>query len=121
MRTDQQRSLLLEAARLAGRGSLIPPQRSYIEHLKTYERQLSAAGISRAHGLRHAYAQRRYEELTGCLAPVALGEQLDGLRPNAFSKRIALPGRITDAEARLIISGELGHARTQITTVYLGR
>lgn len=121
VRTDQQRSLLLEAARLAGRGSLIPPQRSYIEHLKTYERQLSAAGISRAHGLRHAYAQRRYEELTGCLAPVALGEQLDGLRPNAFSKRIALPGRITDAEARLIISGELGHARTQITTVYLGR
>lgn len=121
VRTDQQRSLLLEAARLAGRGSMIPPQRSYIEHLKIYERQLSAAGISRAHGLRHAYAQRRYEELTGCLAPVAIGEELDGLRPLVGSKQIALPGRITDAAARLVVSAELGHARTQITTVYLGR
>ncbi|NQD95283.1 integrase [Pseudomonas sp. CrR25] len=121
VRTDQQRSVLLEAARLAGRGSLIPPQRSYIEHLRIYERQLSAAGISRAHGLRHAYAQQRYEELTGRLAPVALGEQIDGLRHHAVSKLIALPGRITDTEARRIVSAELGHARTQITTVYLGR
>lgn len=121
VRTEQQRRLLLEASRIAGRGSLIPPQRSYIEHLKIYERQLSAAGISRAHGLRHAYAQRRYEELAGRLAPVALGEQLDTLRPRAVGTQVALPGKISDAEARLIVSAELGHARTQITTVYLGR
>lgn len=121
VRTEQQRRLLLEASRIAGRGSLIPPQRSYIEHLKIYERQLSAAGISRAHGLRHAYAQARYEELVGHLAPVKLGEQLDALRPQIVSGGLALPGRYSDADARLIISGELGHARTQITTVYLGR
>jgi integrase len=119
--TDRQRSLLLEAKQFAGRGSLIPPQRSYIQHQKIYERQLSAARISRAHGLRHGYAQRRYEELTGRPAPVALGEQLDELRSQVDSKQAALPGKVSDAEARQIISAELGHARTQITTVYLGR
>ena len=37
---------------------------------KLYERQVEAAGLSRMHGLRHAYAQPRYEALTGWKAPV---------------------------------------------------
>lgn len=125
IRTDEQRQLLTEVRQLAGRGSLIPADRSYIQHLKIYERQLSAAGIARAHGLRHAYAQQRYEELTGRPAPVALTEQLDTVHNTSGSlhppSNELLPGKTSDAEARLIISAELGHARTQITTVYIGR
>lgn len=123
IRTPEQRELLAQVRALTGRGSLIPAQRSYIQHLKIYERQLAAARISRAHGLRHAYAQTRYWELTGRLAPVALRAQLDSgaINDSCHYSQEALPGRLTDAEARLQISRELGHERVQITTIYLGR
>lgn len=49
----------------AGKGSLIPSHRNYRQQLRIYEGQTIRAGLSRMHGLRHAYAQRRYEELTG--------------------------------------------------------
>lgn len=65
IRTTEQRALLKEIQALAGNGSLIPPHRSYINQLKLYEREIARAGICRAHGLRHLYAQRRYLELTG--------------------------------------------------------
>lgn len=121
--TPEQRELLGQVRALAGRGSLIPAQRSYIQHLKIYERQLSTARISRAHGLRHAYAQTRYWELTGRLAPVALRAQLYSAAANGSHhySQDSLPGKLTDAEARQQISRELGHERIQITAIYLGR
>jgi len=64
------------------------------------------------HGLRHAYAQQRYQEITGWKSPAAGGPQSSQL--NAESKK-------TDLDARLMISKELGHEREQITAVYLGR
>ena len=64
------------------------------------------------HGLRHAYAQERYVELTGWKCPAVGG--LD-------SKSLALEQREMDHEARLIISQELGHEREQVTAAYLGR
>ena len=65
--------MLNEARRLAGRGSMIPSGRSYVEQVKLYERQTAAAGLHKLHGLRHAYAQERYKELTGWAAPAAGG------------------------------------------------
>lgn len=64
------------------------------------------------HGLRHRYAQLRYEALTGWKAPVAGGPSQKTL--NGFQRE-------ADAHARQIISRELGHERVAITKVYLGR
>ena len=112
VRTDAQREVLNQAHKLAGKGSLIPPDRQYVQQLRLYEKHTAAAGMSKLHGLRHEYAQRRYRELTGWLAPVAGGPASRDLTPEQ---------KATDQEVRLIISAELGHAREQITTVYLGR
>ena len=73
VRTDAQREVLDRARRLAGFGSLIPPHRSYVQQLKVYEGNTTRAGLSSMHGLRHAYAQERYEELTGWECPASGG------------------------------------------------
>jgi hypothetical protein len=62
--------------------------------------------------LRHAYAQARYEELTGWKSPIAGGPS---------SKSLTREQRDQIHQARLIISRELGHEREQISAVYLGR
>jgi integrase len=111
IRTTEQRELLDRAHRLAGRGSLIPGNRNYVQQLRIYEGQTLRAGLSQLHGLRHAYAQQRYEELTGWKAPAAGGP---------LSKTLTPEQRDQDREARLTISKELGHEREQITAVYLG-
>jgi hypothetical protein len=74
--------------------------------------QTAKAGISRVHGLRHQYAQRRYRQLTGWKAPAAGGPT---------SKQLSVDQKALDREARLVVSRELGHEREQITSVYLGR
>ena len=112
VRTAAQRELLDRAHRLAGRGSLIPGERNYRQQLRVYERHTANAGLSKLHGLRHAYAQARYEELTGWKPPAAGGRA---------SKSLSGGERAIDREARLAISRELGHEREQITAVYLGR
>jgi integrase len=112
IRSAEQRELLDRAHKLAGRGSLIPGSRNYVQQLRIYEGQTLRAGLSQLHGLRHAYAQQRFEELTGWKAPAAGGPTSKILTPEQ---------RDQDREARLIISKELGHEREQITAVYLGR
>ena len=104
--------MLDEAKALAGRGSLIPAERSYVEQLRRFEYQCAAAGVHRIHGHRHQYAQTRDRELTGGAAPAAGGPRSRDLTPSQ---------RELDREARLTISEELGHEREQITAVYLGR
>lgn len=110
--TAEQRRVLDLAHQLAGAGSLIPAHKSYIQQRHTYDGQCKAAGLSNMHGLRHRYAQDRYEVLTGWKAPAAGGPPARSLTPAQ---------RDTDAQARQEISRELGHERTQITAVYLGR
>jgi site-specific recombinase XerC len=107
-----QRRVLEEAKGLARGGALIPPHLNYVQQLHRYEKQTSKAGLSRLHGLRHAYAQRRYHELTGKACPAA-----GGLR----SKQLTTEQRVLDQQARVTISSELGHARKAISAVYLGR
>ncbi len=112
IRTEDQRLLLNRAHRLAGKGSLVPSQRNYVQQLRIYEGHTLRAGLSKLHGLRHAYAQRRYEELTGWQSPATGGPE---------SRSLTREQKEQDFEARLVISRELGHEREQITTVYLGR
>jgi len=69
----EQRQLLAEAKALAGRGSLIPAEKTYVEQRRRFEHQGAAAGSHRVHGFRHQYAQVRYRELTGRAAPAAGG------------------------------------------------
>lgn len=112
IRNDYQRDVLVRAATLAGLGSMIPKDQSYIERLKQYEYATNRAGMSRLHGLRHEYAQARYRELTGWEAPA---------RDGPTAKELTKNQKAQDLAARLQISQELGHNREAITAVYLGR
>lgn len=111
VRSNEQRAVLDKVKHLAGTGSLIPAERKYIQQLRIYERQTVNAGLSRMHGLRHAYAQQRYLELTGRFAPAAGGRQ---------GKLLQSEQKLLDQNARQIISRELGHDRVQIVSIYLG-
>lgn len=111
VRTEAQRLVLRRAQQLAGNGSLIPSSRNYRQQLRIYERHTANAGLSKMHGLRHAYAQQRYQELTGWPAPAAGGPTVKALTPGQ---------KLIDRKARLTISGELGHERIQVVGIYLG-
>jgi integrase len=112
IRTEAQREVLNRAHQLAGRGSLIPANRNYVQQLRIYEGHTSRAGLSKLHGLRHAYAQQRYQEITGLPCPAAGGP---------VSAQLTAPQKQTDTAARLAISQELGHEREAVTAIYLGR
>jgi site-specific recombinase XerC len=112
IRNEEQRWVLDEAKRFAGRGSLIPADKRYVEQLRRLEDQCANAGIHRMHGHRHQYAQTRYRQITGWAAPAAGGPR---------SKELTPAQKAIDHEARLTISMELGHEREQITAIYLGR
>lgn len=112
IRTDLQRAVLNEAKLLAGKGSLIPEDMSYVDQLQRFKAQCEKAQIRRVQGLRHGYAEQRYKELTGRDCPAAGG------KPSAqFSEE----EKVLDREARLIISSELGHKRAVATVACLGR
>ena len=112
IRTAAQREVLERAKALARAGAMIPPTRRYAEQRRVYERETARVGLSKMHGLRHAYAQERFAELAGFAAPAAGGPTRALLTPEQ---------REIDAEVRLIITTELGHAREEITRMYLGR
>ena len=109
---EKQRALLDEVRAVVGDGSLIGTGRNYHQALKSYENQLIKAGISNAHGYRHAYAQWRYKALTGWSCPAAGGPTVDTMTPAQVAR---------DRAARLEISHELGHGRLDVTDTYLGR
>lgn len=111
IRTEQQREVLDRAHRLAGRGSLIPSNRNYVQQMRIYEGNTRRTGLHHMHGLRHAYAQDRYEELTGWLCPAAAGPVARELTPEQHER---------DREARLTISRELGHERGAVVGAYCG-
>ena len=112
IRNATQREVIDRVRNLVENGSLIPADRSFIEQLRLYVRQSMNAGLSKMHGLRHAYAQQRYLELTGRPCPVAGGPKIRTL--NDADKTI-------DARAREIISQELGHERVAVLSIYCGK
>lgn len=114
IRTEEQRYWLEQAKQIACKFgySLIPQNKKYIQHRYIYDKQVYRSGLKNLHGLRHAYAQQRYKELTGWEAPINGG-------PN--SRKLTEQQKQIDYKARIIISEELGHSREQITVNYLGR
>ena len=117
---DEQRQWLGNAIQQVTVGqSLIPKDRTYKQHLSHYQAQVKAMGVCKLHGLRHAYAQRRYYELTkefdsdgkGLICPIAGGKP---------TKSLSSDEKAIDRRAREIISRELGHSRLAITKIYLG-
>jgi len=110
--STEQRALLAEATQLAGKGSLIPAELRYRDQLQRFKAQCAKAGINGVHGLRHQYAQTRYEQLTGWQSPAAGGPTAKQLTPQQ---------KAIDRAARQTISVEMGHQRLQITAVYCGR
>jgi integrase len=114
IRTAAQRALLNEVKAFVRfeSASLIPRHKNYAQHLHSYEAQCSRAGLHKMHGLRHAYAQERFFELTGFACPAAGGPTRQVL---------SAVQREADEDARVIISAELGHGRVAIVATYIGR
>lgn len=120
VRSEEQRTWLEKVSQLVNPGcSLIPPNKSYKEQVNHYKTVTSQMGLSNLHGLRHAYAQKRYHELTryfdeqgkGLVSPIAGGKSY---------KELSTVEREWDRKARHIIVRELGHSRLNITKIYLG-
>lgn len=114
IRTEEQRYWLDQAKALISKPelSLIPENKNYIQQRHLYDKHTQNAGLGRLHGLRHAYAQRRYKELTGWDAPINGG---------LCYKKLTEEQRQIDKHARLILTEELGHSRLQITVNYCGK
>lgn len=116
---DSQRQLLNELKnRYSNAQSLIPKEKNYIQQRHRYDNEVKRLGLKKPHGLRHAYAQQRYQELTnkmdhagGWQAPIAGGKSRHEMTKEE---------RVVDMRARMIISSELGHSRIAITKIYLG-
>ncbi|RYB45565.1 integrase domain-containing protein, partial [Legionella pneumophila] len=117
---EEQRQWLTKVSQQVKTGeSLIPSNRTYKQHLSHYEEQAKIMGVSKLHGLRHAYAQRRYRELTqlfdpknkGMLCPFEGGKKFQDMNPIE---------KAMDRKARQMISLELGHSRISITRIYCG-
>lgn len=109
--TEQQVETLEEVSNFCGRGSLIPSELKLQKQRGRYEYQARKAGLSHLHGLRHAYAQRRFEELAGYACPALGGKR---------RREMAKGERERDDEVRLEVSEELGHSRVDIMKIYLG-
>ena len=116
---DAQRQWLNKALKEVPAGnSLIPQDRTYKQHLRHYQSQTELMGIHKLHGLRHAYAQRRYFELTKQFDPLNKGWQSpmnggpDTSMFNHQEKKI-------DHKVRGLISRELGHSRISIVKIYI--
>jgi hypothetical protein len=117
---EEQHQWLAKAVQQIPSGqSLIPKDKTYKQHLGPYHKQIKSMGLSKCHGLRHAYAQRRYRELTQQFDTTGKGLvcPIDGGLP---SRQLKGRDREWDRRAREIISRELGHSRIAITKVYCG-
>jgi len=110
--TAEQRDWLERAKALVTckNRSLIPADKSYKTHrdavLKYYQRH----NISKTHGLRHHYAQQRYQVLTGWLCPAKGG---------LATQQLTTEQQEIDKAARLKITEELGHSRREIVKIYV--
>ena len=111
VRTETQRETLAGVAAFCGLDSLIPRGLKFYEQRGRYEYQTRKAGLSALHGLRHAYAQQRFFDMTGQPCPALGGKRRRDMTSHE---------RAVDDAVRLDISEELGHSRVDITTIYLG-
>ncbi len=91
----------------------------YVEQLNKYAYQTRRMGLSQLHGLRHAYAQRRYRELTTYYSPQQKGWECPF---NGGPKKMELTPaqQHIDFKVRHILTRELGHSRLSVLKTYCG-
>lgn len=115
IRTQEQRKVLDAAKVLAQRsprGSMCPPDKKVDQAIRRIYYIADKLGITKQnlgvtpHGLRHQYANDRYEEISG--------------NPSAVRGGKAIVDRALDEKARRQVSQDLGHARLNITAAYTG-
>lgn len=117
--SDAQRLWLNKIEQLVRHGeSLIPQDRTYKQHLSHYQIQTKLMGVCKLHGLRHAYAQRRYAELTRLFDPNGQGLVCprNGGKPY---KELDNAAKNLDRRVRFLLTKELGHSRISILSVYI--
>lgn len=116
VRTDHQRDVLKRAIEMAKgtlTGSMVPVGRNLKQSLQNAYYIFRKVGITKAqsgispHGLRHGYANDRYEEEAGVPSTVRGGDQ-------------QAVDREKDHDARMVVSAELGHSRVNILGAYTG-
>lgn len=114
---------LRKAASVQGNDrSMIPKDQNYKDFRSATYSETKALGV-RCHGERHAYAQQRYEKLTGCQCAVASGAKHGQEHHAQIAKAQGISiadARQLDHAARLDIAEELGHGRIDVTNAYLG-
>jgi hypothetical protein len=110
--TKEQKELLKDIKDYAPKSSLIPMHMNFAHYLWHRKYIYASAKIPATHGLRHHYAQQRYLSLTNGALPPRMGGRTHSKLSEAEKE--------VDMKARLIVSSELGHARIDITRVYLG-
>ncbi len=117
---QEQRQWLQKASLQVKQGySLIPDARTYKQHLRYYQTETEHLGIKKCHGLRHAYAQRRYFELSKMYDPQGKGLRCPLEGGKAFKEMSPAEKKI-DRKVREILSREMGHSRRVITRIYCG-
>lgn len=112
---DVQREALEEAKKIirSQTSHIGNPEKKLHQNMRRIQYLMTKHGITKngkgvtLHGLRHSYANRRFKKLSGTVSPVQGG---------SLQSFMSEEGK----RYRLIISGELGHARIQITGSYIG-
>jgi len=125
---NDEQCKLMEVARESGfyqraTDSLIPVGWSERQWVNFVYKAVASVGLTKEdggtmHGLRHAYAQDRFNALTGFDAPVKF-DSLADYQGNGLSVAGDLFQTAQD-QARYQISEELGHSRIAIASQYLG-
>ena len=111
--TDEQRKLLA-AVKVQNRttpGGTLVSGASLKGAFNEYKLGMAHAELTHGHGLRHGYAQARYETLTGWPSPKS-----GGLKPGQLSE----DDLVIDARVRAELALELGHKRAGVMNTYIG-
>ena len=118
IKTAAQLQAVMDAIKLVGKESMIPNELSYIQRRNQYDDLTHRAGFKNLHGLRHAYAQNRYQELTNLLSKgKGWNCPLDG---GLKRREMTLEQKEIDKLAKIQISNEMGHSRIAIVKNYCG-
>lgn len=116
IKTAEQRDLLVQCKNLVGFAknahmgmsgkTLKQNKRRFYTIMDKFGINKKTSGVT-AHGLRHEYVNRRYEEMAGGKSPVEGGT-------------VARDDPELDHEVRIVIAEEVGHTRPSIVSCYSG-
>ena len=120
IKSEEQHNWVKNVFRVTNLGcSLIPMNKTYKQQLDIYNSETKKNKDKNLHGLRHAYAQERYREITKVLDPKKKGLKCPH-ESGIQRKDLSQEDLYTDTRARHILSREMGHSRVSIMKIYLG-